>query len=444
MIAKTSSFESFLLNGVLAVGENRFAAGVASKMAKLGALTKGDSRAEAGSELGSFNYDSPLGREALVQVMTNIKASPEQVPLSVLVSQGLVPDGVSDEAALAVFRARCSTGLRSVRLYNMPLQAMTVSRFLGRLLGLDTELQTVLFDYFANTLDVVRAIAQRAGKTSTMVDIAGQNITMKAEQSIDVAGTGTQAKLYALERDRGLPFKYVHARYSELVSGGITTQATGAFYISKKIGQGGHHSLLYVESSPAAATVQVWRPATGQRLGGMSPFELQAKYTRIEADMMEQQWDAAFTRAGVQCVHGSGCKHGSNCRVGRRHQQFQICTGSVIDVWSRIINSKAFASQNGPSLKVVRCETQDGQRVVGLQIPEGHSQTVIDIVSFQISDNPKLLGLLDRLQERTAKLLFQYVSLCFGQGEQHMIAGAIANMSRQLTPGVIADLDRSW
>ena len=42
------------------IGENRFAAGVASKMAKLGALTKGDSRAEAGSELGSFNYDSPM------------------------------------------------------------------------------------------------------------------------------------------------------------------------------------------------------------------------------------------------------------------------------------------------------------------------------------------------------------------------------------------------
>ena len=35
----------------------------------------------------------------------------------------------------------------------MSLQTMTVSRFLGRLLGLDTELQTTLFDYFSNTLD---------------------------------------------------------------------------------------------------------------------------------------------------------------------------------------------------------------------------------------------------------------------------------------------------
>ena len=59
-------------------GEHRFAAGVAVKMQKLGALTKGDARAEAGSELGSFHFDSPLGREALNTMVTNIKAGADQ------------------------------------------------------------------------------------------------------------------------------------------------------------------------------------------------------------------------------------------------------------------------------------------------------------------------------------------------------------------------------
>ena len=54
--------------------------------------------------------------------------------------------------------------------------------------------------------------------------------------------------------------------------------------------------------------------------------------------------------------------------MARRHQQFQIITGSVIDVWSRIINSKAFVSI---ALKVARCETTDGQRIVGLQASRG-------------------------------------------------------------------------
>ena len=190
----------------------------------------------------------------------------------------------------------------------MSLQTMTVSRFLGRLLGLDTELQTVLFDYFANTLEVVRAIAQRAGRTQTMVDIAGQNITLRGRQRVDVAGTGTTAEIFTLERDRGLPFSYVHTRYTELAglgggSGGGSMLATGAYYKSNKPDKLGHHGVLYAETSPAAATVQVWRPATGQRLGGMSPFELQAKYTEVSHTTMEPLWEAAFARAGAGMQH---------------------------------------------------------------------------------------------------------------------------------------------
>ena len=43
-------------------------------------------------------------------------------------------------------------------------------------------------------------------------------------------------------------------------------------------------------------------------------------------------WEEAFERAAKECMHGPGCKAGAGCRVGRRHNQFQIVTGSVIDV----------------------------------------------------------------------------------------------------------------
>ena len=49
---------------------------------------------------------------------------------------------------------------------------------------------------------MVRIIAQRAGKTNTMVDIAGLNITLQSKQAINVAGTGTQAEILTLVRDR--------------------------------------------------------------------------------------------------------------------------------------------------------------------------------------------------------------------------------------------------
>lgn len=51
-------------------GENRFASAVAKRLGSLGAITKGDRRAASGygGDFHSFNYGSPLGREALREV----------------------------------------------------------------------------------------------------------------------------------------------------------------------------------------------------------------------------------------------------------------------------------------------------------------------------------------------------------------------------------------
>ena len=129
-------------------------------MQKLGALTKGDARAEAGSELGSFNFDSPLGREALNTMVTNIKAGADAVPFAALLSAGLEPPGVKDAAGLLAFRRRCTRALKDVRLYGFAPNTLTVTRFLGRLLGLTVALQTVMFEYFSQTLEVTRIVAQ--------------------------------------------------------------------------------------------------------------------------------------------------------------------------------------------------------------------------------------------------------------------------------------------
>ena len=135
-------------------GENRFAAGVAYKMQRLGALTKGDSRAEAGSELGSFNFDSSIGREALDVMITNIQAR-VGVECSSLRKRGMLPAKVANDDDLREFRARCSNGLAAIRMHDAG-KSLTVTRFLGRLLGLDHSTQNTLFDYFAQTLEVLR------------------------------------------------------------------------------------------------------------------------------------------------------------------------------------------------------------------------------------------------------------------------------------------------
>lgn len=46
-------------------GEKRFVSAVAKRLQSLGALTKGDRRAASGLDIGSFNFDTYLGRRAL-------------------------------------------------------------------------------------------------------------------------------------------------------------------------------------------------------------------------------------------------------------------------------------------------------------------------------------------------------------------------------------------
>ena len=50
-------------------GERRFAAAVARRLQSLGALTRGDRRAASGIDLSESNFDSPLGRKSLKQVL---------------------------------------------------------------------------------------------------------------------------------------------------------------------------------------------------------------------------------------------------------------------------------------------------------------------------------------------------------------------------------------
>ena len=396
-------------------------------MQRLGALTKGDSRAEAGSELGAFNFESVLGREALDVMLSNIKQV--EIVAASLQKRSFLPSGVEDDESLGTWRRRCHTGLAAIRLHELT-KKIKVTHFLGRLLGLDCELQTTLFEYFAQCLDVLRVNAQRAGKTNaSMVDIRGA-VSLKSKDRLDIAGLGSAADVICLERDRGLGFQYVSDRLQA-----ASSAVSGSFYTSYNQIYG-HTAVLYAEFVSGSRTAQVWRPSTGQRLGGMDKYELEEKYMKLKAKKAPRLWDAAFKRAERECMHGPGCKRGVSCTVGRRLQQIHIITGSVIDVWSRI-GSKA--------VKVVRCETTDGQRIVGLQLPAEQVKQILESLTQTVAVSPKLLANLlgdGRFERPTAELIMKYVGCCYGDASQHLVKQCLVNIGQQLTGPIVADLDR--
>jgi hypothetical protein len=122
-------------------------------------------------------------------------------------------------------------------------------------------------------------VAQREGRANgTMVDIRGEQIAVKAREKVDVAGLNSSAEIISLERDRGAALSVVRARLAA-AEAAPSEGIDAAFWLANKKSYG-HRGILYAELPAGANTVQVWRPATGQRLGGMPAAELQAKFQR--------------------------------------------------------------------------------------------------------------------------------------------------------------------
>ena len=82
-------------------GERRFAAAVARRLQSLGALTRGDRRAASGLDLGSLNYDSPLGRKALRKMYDAVVEQSPLLPPGISLDKVLKGLPENDAAALA-------------------------------------------------------------------------------------------------------------------------------------------------------------------------------------------------------------------------------------------------------------------------------------------------------------------------------------------------------
>ena len=89
-------------------GERRFAAAVARRLQSLGALTRGDRRAASGLDLGTLNYDSPLGRKALRRMYDALVENSPLLPPGVKLDQIL--EGLDDDEVFELGVSRQGSG----------------------------------------------------------------------------------------------------------------------------------------------------------------------------------------------------------------------------------------------------------------------------------------------------------------------------------------------
>ena len=323
--------EYVLLSTELA-GEKRFSSTIARRLGSLGALTKGDRGAADAGDLAKYNFETEEGRAALSLMFRRIMKGESVTGLD-------NPRQTLRDIGLLVIR----DGGEEVRKED----ETNIPRFLNRLLALNVEEQNALFDYFSELFDQTLRHAKANGTFDEGVtDIKALAVRLsKSPRTVHTDKvTGAETTHYALEID--LPTKPVNFKEADEVR----KWKHGAFFQNQKKGS----FIMAIESShhtdagtgKTFQTFAVWKPE-GARISYLDENDLNERYRVVSPEAARSWWTERLSN--IPPIETS---------------ELHIIGGAIIPLWQRL------KTNHDTQLKVVRVTTDDGQRIVGIQIPQ--------------------------------------------------------------------------
>ncbi|MGC2742105.1 MAG: strawberry notch C-terminal domain-containing protein, partial [Candidatus Angelobacter sp.] len=311
-------------------GEKRFSSTIARRLASLGALTKGDRGAADNADWARYNFETQEGRAALGLMFKRI-LNGESVPKLANPKQALRDIG------LLVMRDGAEV-VRKEDEHNVP-------RFLNRILALQVEEQNALFDYFADLFDqTVRHAKANGTFDEGVTDIKALAIRISEAQLVHLDQvTGAETVLYTLEVDR--PSDKVSFEQADRIRAGnrgafMEHQKNGAFVLALPSGR--HTD---PQDGTSYATFSLWKPE-GARTRYVRQQELRDKYRPVTPERAQRWWTKQY--ATVPEV---------------KTAEVHIIAGAIIPLWEKL------KAKGEAKLRVVRVGTDEGQRIVGVEIP---------------------------------------------------------------------------
>lgn len=308
-------------------GEKRFSATIARRLGNMGALTKGDRKAEKAGNLDKYNLESKTGRAALNVVFTRILNGEEIIglenPRQTLIDMGLLKAG-------------------SERDEITPSERTNIPRFLNRLLSLEVERQNALFDYFYQTfLETIEHLKAKGKIEDGMEDLKASSVKMLESPQVFYtdALTGAQTIYYKLE----ITVPTRPAKFEEISQfGGVY------FYENRSSGEfvAVRQTLAHTdpETGERFQMVSVSKPS-GYNLIYIRESELDARYKIVPKSRACAWWQteqAKIPPTEQKTVH--------------------LLSGALLPIWKNLKKLQ----QTG--LNIVRTTTDDGVRLVGVNI----------------------------------------------------------------------------
>ena len=334
-------------------GEKRFSATIARRLGNMGALTKGDRKAEKAGNLDKYNLESKEGRSALNIVLTSIMRGREikgiEDPKQVLRDMGLVRNTDDGEAVPDTDKT------------NIP-------RFLNRLLSLEVDRQNALFDYFYETfLETLEYLKQNGKLDDGMEDIKAASVEIAEPPQVLHSDALTGAKTVYYKLDLKVASK--PARYVDLVQSDVhqffQDRRDGSFVAVRRT-----LSHTDPETGERYQMFSISKPA-GRNMSYIRENELNQKYRIVPKSRPETWWmneEAKIPPFEQKTVH--------------------LLSGALLPIW------KYLKTLSHDALNIVRTTTDEGTRLVG-----------VNVAAESLNDIRRHFGLRSEIPTTAAEIL---------------------------------------
>lgn len=308
-------------------GEKRFSATIARRLGNMGALTKGDRRAEKAGNLDKYNLESNAGRSALNVVFTRI-LNGEQIigleePRTALVDMGLLKDTANGDGIT-------------------PSERTNIPRFLNRLLSLEVERQNALFDYFYQTfLETIEHLKSKGKIDDGMEDLKALSVRFAEPPQVLFSDSLTGANTIYYKLEITVPTR--PARFEEI------SQFDGVYFYQNRSNDefiAVRPTLAHTdpETGERYQMISVSRPS-GYNLLYIRENELDSRYKIVPKSRAQKWWQSEVEKIPPT-----------------EQKTIHLLSGALLPIWKNLKKLQ----QNG--LNIVRTTTDDGMRLVGVSI----------------------------------------------------------------------------
>lgn len=417
---QTSAPEYALLKSDLG-GESRFISSIARRMESLEALSKGQTKTNAGTDaMSKVNFETDQGRAATVAFYNQLLRNAE-VPGTVG-EDGKPMSGMEILDQLGVLKAQAGGG-KTVP----PKERENITRLLNRLLALEPNMQNAVYDYFYDIFDAVVKDAIEKGTIDTGVKrIPGDSFDVKEFRPLaSDPTTGAKTFYYPVEAQERME-RMPASKFEEMLNRADKQDKHPVVMRNKNTNK----LLLAVEARPivkasgeAIPAVHVMKPGAGQpekvakaSLHDWNPVDAASRqrleeaenavsYAKRELDYYKQRLEDASTETYKDMFEARVERHKAELATARKERavaagevsdrdyiegikgewqkQFEeapthktkehhLVGGAVMKYWNAI---REASSQRLDVYSTV--DEKTGQRVVGIEIPANQIENLI-------------------------------------------------------------------